>query len=225
MEKQKDRAFALRTYPYGEADRVAVFFTENHGLLRGVAKGSRKLKSRVAGALEPLTLVNLMFVEKAGRELAVVTGCEAVRSLIDIIQDIEVAGVVSAVAELTIEFHADRDPNPRHFRLLEVAQESLTKKLAPELVLRYVELFTLKLHGVLPPLEAVANPEARELMRKLSRVNLVLDGPPEHEVTDLRELGRFLGRQVQKTLGKKLKSYRFIEELESMGRETGNAGR
>ena len=41
----RDRAFVVRTYDFGEADRVIVLLTENHGLIRGVAKGVRKVVS------------------------------------------------------------------------------------------------------------------------------------------------------------------------------------
>ena len=43
----------LRSYPFGEADRVVVLLSPNHGKLRTVAKGVRKTKSRFGGRLEP----------------------------------------------------------------------------------------------------------------------------------------------------------------------------
>ena len=215
MSRQRARAFTLRSYNYGEADRVVLFFTEELGLLRGIAKGSRKLRSRIAGALEPLTLVKLMFVEKAGRELAVVTGCEAVRSLFAATTNVELAGVAGVIVELTAEFHPDRDPNPAQFRLLELVQKALLAGVEPKLVMRYTELFTLKLAGILPPPEALRHEGARGLMSALLRTNLLEYSLPEAEAGDLEELGRFLRKRVTEALGKRLKAYRFLDGLES----------
>ena len=48
-------ALVLRTYKLGEADRIVVFLTRDRGKKRGVAKGARRPRSRLMGALEPLT--------------------------------------------------------------------------------------------------------------------------------------------------------------------------
>ena len=217
---QRARAFTLRSYPYGEADRVVLFFTEEFGLLRGIAKGSRKLRSRIAGALEPLTLVKLMFVEKAGRELAVVTGCEAVRSLFAATDSVEVAATVGVIAELTTEFHRDRDPNPAQFRLLELAQKALLAGVEPSLVMHYAELFTLKLAGLLPPSSTLKHEGARGLMSALLRTNLLEYKLPKAKAGDMDKLGRFLRDQVTEALGKRLKAYRFLDGVKSPQQST-----
>ena len=56
MPLQTAEALILRTYKLGEADRIVVFLTRDRGKRRGVAKGSRRVRSRFLGALEPLTL-------------------------------------------------------------------------------------------------------------------------------------------------------------------------
>jgi DNA repair protein RecO len=235
MSSHRANAFVLRSYPFGEADRVVVFFTEEFGLLRGVAKGSRKLKSRIAGALEPLTLVRLMFVDKPGRELAVVTGCEAVRSLYGALEAIpadtpfpstlDTIGVLGVLAELTSALHADRDPNPAHFRLLELAQQALITGHNPRLVMHYFELFSLKLAGVLKPAESLADPAACELMRSLLRTNLLNDPAPVYGEDALESLGRALRRQVAEAVGRKLNAYRFLDETKTNAKVITNQGR
>lgn len=44
----------------GEADRLVTFFTKEHGLIRAIAKGVRKIPSSRGGHLEPLTSVNVL---------------------------------------------------------------------------------------------------------------------------------------------------------------------
>ncbi|HUX06918.1 MAG TPA: DNA repair protein RecO [Acidobacteriota bacterium] len=224
MSSQKALAFVLRSYPFGEADRVVVFFTEEFGLVRGVAKGSRKLKSRISGALEPMTLVRLMFVDKPGRELAVVSGCEAVRSLYGALEASLPAGgprpsmldtlaVIGVLSELTAALHGDRDPNPPHFRLLDLAQRALIAGLEPRLVMLYFELFSLKLAGILRPADSLPSPPARELMCSLLRANLLNDQLPQYGDDALEELGRSLRSQIGDAVGRKLKAYSFIDEI------------
>lgn len=61
----------LRTYKLGEADRIIVLLTKEHGQVRAVAKGVRRTSSKFGARLEPFMTVDLQLV--AGRTLDVVT--------------------------------------------------------------------------------------------------------------------------------------------------------
>jgi DNA repair protein RecO (recombination protein O) len=71
MAIRHDQGIILRSYPFGEADRVVIALSPNHGKLRMVAKGVRKTKSRFGGRLEPFTHVDLVLYE--GRNLDTIT--------------------------------------------------------------------------------------------------------------------------------------------------------
>ena len=71
MGLRNDQGIVLRSYPFGEADRIVVLLSPNHGKIRAVAKGVRKTKSRFGGRLEQFTQVDLVLYE--GRNLATVT--------------------------------------------------------------------------------------------------------------------------------------------------------
>ena len=62
-------AIVLRTYRYGEADRIVVFLTEDRGKRRGVAKNATKSRRRFGAALEPLTRGRVAYVERENRDL------------------------------------------------------------------------------------------------------------------------------------------------------------
>ena len=55
MATIETEALVLRTYNFGEADKIVVVLTQSAGVVRGVANGCRKLKSRFGAALEPFT--------------------------------------------------------------------------------------------------------------------------------------------------------------------------
>jgi len=71
MALRHDQGIVLRSYPFGEADRVVVLLSPNNGKIRTVAKGVRKTKSRFGGRLEPFTHVDLVLYE--GRNLDTIT--------------------------------------------------------------------------------------------------------------------------------------------------------
>ena len=50
----KTEAVVLRTFRYGEADRILHLYTAERGRVNAIAKGVRRVKSRFGGRLEPL---------------------------------------------------------------------------------------------------------------------------------------------------------------------------
>jgi DNA repair protein RecO (recombination protein O) len=62
----KTEAIVLRSIRYGEADRVLHLYTPDRGRLGAVAKGVRRLKSRLGGRLEPLNRVRLVLHQGRG---------------------------------------------------------------------------------------------------------------------------------------------------------------
>ena len=62
-------ALILRTYNLAEADKIVVTLTRSAGLVRGVAKGCRKLRNRFGVSFELFTHIHFMFYEKENREL------------------------------------------------------------------------------------------------------------------------------------------------------------
>lgn len=213
---RKTRAFILRSYPFREADRVVTCFSEDFGILKGVAKGSLKMKSKISGSLEPLTFVNLRFVQPHGRELVVITGSDALRSLYNELDNIETAVAVGLITEITLESHKEHDANEDMFRLLELCQRALKHKKQPQLVMHYFELFSLRLNGLLPPVSEIKVKCVHNLANTMLRTNLML-----LEVEDqlaLDQLGVFLRAALRNALGKNLKSYSFMDKLRFLRR-------
>lgn len=75
-ENFRDRALVIRTYDFGEADRIIVLLTRNHGLVRGVAKGVRRAKSRFGSRLQ--LFVNLDVQLYPGRNLYTISQADTV---------------------------------------------------------------------------------------------------------------------------------------------------
>ena len=73
----KTEAVVLRTFRFGEADRILHLYTSERGRVNAIAKGVRRTKSRFGGRLEPLFRVNLVLHQGRG-ELCTVTQVETV---------------------------------------------------------------------------------------------------------------------------------------------------
>ena len=68
----KTEAVVLRSFRFGEADRVLHLYTLERGRIGAVAKGIRKTKSRFGARLEPLSQVELV-LHRGRSELQTVT--------------------------------------------------------------------------------------------------------------------------------------------------------
>jgi DNA repair protein RecO (recombination protein O) len=67
IKRQKVEALVLSRRNIGEADRLVTFFTHEHGLIKAVAKGVRRIPSQRGGHLEPYTKVlTLLSESRAG---------------------------------------------------------------------------------------------------------------------------------------------------------------
>jgi DNA repair protein RecO (recombination protein O) len=67
----RDRAVVLRQHKLGEADRIVTLLTRDHGLVRAVAKGVRRTRSKFGAKLEPFSHVDVQL--HPGRNLDIVT--------------------------------------------------------------------------------------------------------------------------------------------------------
>lgn len=74
MNDLRDEAVVLRGYRSGEADRVVVLWTREHGKVRAIAKGVRKPTTKIGGGLEPLAHVSIFLA--TGKGLAIVRQVE-----------------------------------------------------------------------------------------------------------------------------------------------------
>jgi len=154
MPQKSEEAVLLRTYAVGEADQILVFLTRSEGKLRGRAHSSRKSRKRFGGALQPLSHLRVHYFEREGRDLARIDECDLLHSYFEVQQGLRAAGYLSYVAELTEEFCREKQPEERFFRLLVATLEAVEAGADPAWSARYFELWTLRLHGLLPDLSA-----------------------------------------------------------------------
>ena len=144
-------ALVLRTYDFGEADKIVVCLTHTAGLIRAVAKGCRKLKSRFGAALEPFTLAKITYYQKENQELVSLNHAEIVKSHFDLSGQAETLTGLAYMGDLVIEFSPPYEPNERLYRMVKACLDAICES-QPDLqvILRYFEIWLLRLEGYLP---------------------------------------------------------------------------
>ncbi len=151
-------AIVLRSYNLAESDRIVVCLTRTSGLVRAVAKGARRMKSRFGAALEPFTLIKLSFHERENRELVTLSQTEILKSYFNLSSSLDSAEVLAYMAEMVAEFAPPHETDERLFRMLTSCVETLDQRPGCERMLtRYFEIWLLRLAGLFPDLRACAS--------------------------------------------------------------------
>lgn len=138
-----DQGIVLRSYPFGEADRVVVLLSPNNGKIRTVAKGVRKTKSRFGGRLEPFTHVDLVLYE--GRNLHTITQVAVLEPFPRLRGDLDAVVAAGTMVEAVDAVAQEEEPAIRLFLLLQRGLKSLESGVrTPDLI----TAFLLKLADV-----------------------------------------------------------------------------
>ena len=158
MSVFETEALILRSYNLAEADKIVVCLSRSAGLIRGVAKGCRKLKNRFGAALEPFTLINLTYYEKENRELVSFRQVEILKSRFNLSSNASILTGFAYMGDLLIDFSPPHQANDNLFRMALACFEAASATPEDlEAVLRYFEVWLLKLEGFLPDLRVCAN--------------------------------------------------------------------
>src|SRR5215831_8713382 len=202
MSLHTTEAFVLRTYSLAEADKICIFLSKELGKVRGVAHGARKIKSRFGSALEPFTQVALTYYQKEGRELMSISTCDILRSHFHQgARDVQTATAFSYMSELLIEFLPERDPNEKFYRLVAAALEAIDHERGLDLVLRYFEVWALRLAGFFPDTERCS--VCGKSIDSDDPAYLAMDGSPRCD-TCSSGIGTQVGPAMRKLIGRML---------------------
>ena len=84
-ETYATRAIVLKRVSFRERDSQVMLYSGDHGLVSLIARGTKCQKSKMAGHLEPATLVNIMVVR--GRQWDYVGGVATINAFVNVKQD------------------------------------------------------------------------------------------------------------------------------------------
>lgn len=101
-------AINLKSYNLSESDKIVVMYSKDKGLIRGVAKGVKKTKSKL-GARMDLLVANTLMLHK-GRNLNTICQAEVVNSFYKTRQDMDKICYSMYVTEVVNNFGIEEDP-------------------------------------------------------------------------------------------------------------------
>jgi DNA repair protein RecO (recombination protein O) len=148
-------AIVLRSWPYGEADKIVCLLTENYGKVRGIAKGAKRSRKRFANSLEPFSLVNLRFQDRSNGGLVFLLSADLAFAFGKLDSSLEKITLASYLVELVDGLIGERDENVLVFQHLKNGMLFLNGDgaAAPLEFVTWFELTLLRLAGYQPALD------------------------------------------------------------------------
>lgn len=152
MPIRKTEAIVLRSRDWSKSSRIITFYTRLFGKVKGIAKGARRPKNKFGGSLEPFSALTLIFYEKEGRGLQIISECTLNESFQEIREDLSRMAYASYLAELVDKGVRGKEEAEGLFQLLFTSFHLLRGKVEPILIARAFELHLLKILGYRPHL-------------------------------------------------------------------------
>jgi DNA repair protein RecO (recombination protein O) len=146
----KTPAIVLRQRKLGDADKIVTLYSANLGKLDAVAKGVRRVTSRLAGQVEPLNHGSFLLAQ--GRNLDIITQAQTIETFQALREDLNRLSRALYAAELVDRFTEERSENFGLYRLLLDTLRRLAEEDDLDITLRFFEMSLLSLLGYRPEL-------------------------------------------------------------------------
>jgi len=146
----RTNAIVMRSFHYGESDKIVTFFTEDFGKIKGIAKGARRSKRRFQNALDLFSHLRLMFFDREGMGLVRVEACDIQDSFPKIREHLKKIFFGDYFLELVNEMSGEREVNTEAFHLLLSFLADLEGMEPLEERLRMFEIRMLSVFGYRP---------------------------------------------------------------------------
>ena len=152
MNQLTPTAIVLARTNYGEADRIITILTPDHGKLRLMAKGVRRVKSKLAGGIELFSVSDITFI-KGRSDIGTLVSARLQRHYGHIVSDIDRVQLGYDLIKLlnkSIEDEAEGE----YFELLEQTFQALDDvAISEELIRAWFVAQLLRLSGSMPNLQ------------------------------------------------------------------------
>ncbi|MCC6321969.1 MAG: DNA repair protein RecO [Phycisphaerales bacterium] len=126
MPALTDEALCIRHWEWSETSQTAALFTRLHGVVRVLAKGSRRPKAPYSGGLELLTRAEIGFIPKANSELALLVSWDLRQSFPALRRSLSIHNTGLYIADLLFNFVRDHDPHTDLYDATLAALEAMT---------------------------------------------------------------------------------------------------
>lgn len=147
MNQQTTTAIVLSRTDYSEADRIVTMLTSDYGKLRLIAKGVRKVKSKLAGGIELFSISHITFI-RGRSDISTLVSTRLIKHYGHIVGDIDRVQLGYDLLKLVNRVTED-NAETEYFDLLEHTFEALDDHIVPNDLIRmwfYAQLLRLGGH-------------------------------------------------------------------------------
>ncbi|MCK4905638.1 DNA repair protein RecO [bacterium] len=148
---EETEGIVLRSFDVRETSKLAVFYTRDFGVLKGLAKGARKKQKYFGSSLELFSHDYISFYKSRNSEVHLIGKCEQKNFYIGIRENILKSSFATYWMEIVQELIQDQDKKTFDFLLACLSCLEKEPNL-PSLLLPFFELNLLKLAGYGPVL-------------------------------------------------------------------------
>lgn len=137
-------AINLKSYNLSESDKIIVMYSKDKGLIRGVAKGVKKPKSKLGARMDLLVANKLMLYK--GKSLDRICQADVLNTFNKTRSDMNKIFYSMYVSEIVSNFGLEDDPCSKEiYELLYKALDKISNSLSKEQILIAVIKFQLKM--------------------------------------------------------------------------------
>jgi DNA repair protein RecO (recombination protein O) len=145
----------LKGQPLAETDRLVTVLTSEHGLIRAIAPGARKHKSRLRGRSELFVVNNLLIVK--GRSLDKIIQADSIYTYPGLSRDLGKLAAAQYLAEVVLALALSEQPQIELYELINEHLRRLEKLANQQVVYPYLAhgvFHLLAIAGVAPQVHA-----------------------------------------------------------------------
>ena len=137
-------AINLKSYNLSESDKIVVMYSKEKGLIRGVAKGVKKPKSKLGARMDLLVANKLMMYK--GKSLDRICQADSLNTFNNTRKDIDKIFYSMYVSEVVNNFGVEEDPCAEDtYNILYKALDKISEAVSKEQILIAVIKFQLKM--------------------------------------------------------------------------------
>ena len=136
-------AYCLKSWPYGESDRIVHLFSADYGKVSAIVKGAKKPNSKLSGACELLHLISVQL--SRGKNLDLLNQYQSIQSFPGIRQDILKLALAQVFAEEAYVLVTEFEPDSSIIFDLLTEHLNALEKASTEAILPIGSRFQLKL--------------------------------------------------------------------------------
>lgn len=153
MPTVKDEGVVVRQWEFSETSQTAAIFTREHGLVRTLAKGSRRPNAPYSGGMDVLTRGGLVAIFRPNSELATLTEWDLQEVFWAARRDLRSHYAGLYFADLCSQVVTDHDPHPALYDVLVAALRSLGGADGPSWSAVQFQIAALREAGYRPVLD------------------------------------------------------------------------